>query len=159
MDQMVDVEKMNQFFVTRRLRQNELDFDIPVKLGVPEILFIPVDSKEVFDAFMTVKLDASGLDRIRMDSLSFVKILLPVVLPDLTQFLLISFSRASRWKCAVVLPIPKVSNPVGFSDFCPISLLPCLFIRNFGLLYPFNKSGFRRHHSIATAVLKGTEDI
>jgi hypothetical protein len=93
-----------------------------------------------------------------MDPLSFVKMLLPVVVPDLTHFSLISFSRASRWKCAVVLPIPKVSNPAGFSDFCPISLLLCLFIRNFGLLCPF-KSGFRRHHSTSTAVLKGTEDI
>jgi hypothetical protein len=27
---------MSQFFVTRSLPQNELDFDIPVKLGVPE---------------------------------------------------------------------------------------------------------------------------
>jgi hypothetical protein len=32
----------------------------------------------------------------------------------------------SRWKCAVVLPIPKVYNPACFSDFRPISLLPCL---------------------------------
>jgi hypothetical protein len=41
----VDVERMNQFFVTRSLPQNELDFDIPVRLGVPEFSFITVDSK------------------------------------------------------------------------------------------------------------------
>jgi hypothetical protein len=63
-------------------------------------------------------------------------------------------------------------NPAGFSDFRPISLLPCLskvcevlmagqmnrHIRNFGLLCPF-QSGFRRHHTTTTAVLKVTEDI
>jgi hypothetical protein len=26
----------------------------------------------------------------------------------------------------VVLPVPKISNLAGFSDFRPISLLPCL---------------------------------
>jgi hypothetical protein len=57
---------MNQFFVVRSLPQNELDFVIPVRLGVPEFLFITVDSKDVFDAFMAVKSDAwsSGLDGI-----------------------------------------------------------------------------------------------
>jgi hypothetical protein len=34
------VERMNQFFVTRCMPQNELDFDIPVRLGVPEFSFI-----------------------------------------------------------------------------------------------------------------------
>jgi hypothetical protein len=60
----------------------------------------------------------------------------------------------SRWKCTVVLPIPKVSYPAGFSDFRPISLLPCLskvcevlmagwmgrHIRNFGLLCPLQRA-------------------
>jgi hypothetical protein len=45
---------MNQFFVTQSLPQNELDFDIPVRLSVPEFTFIMVDSKDVFDAFMAV---------------------------------------------------------------------------------------------------------
>jgi hypothetical protein len=75
---------------------------------------------------MAVKSDASGLDGV---PLSFVKTLLSVVLPALTHlfhFLFTCSNFTSRWKCAVVLPIPKISNPAGFSDFRPISLLPCL---------------------------------
>jgi hypothetical protein len=89
---------------------------------VPEFSFITVDSKDVFDAFMAVKSDASGLDGI---PLLFVKMLLPVVSLRVSM--------------------------AGFSDFRPISLLPCLskvcevlmtgqmnrHIRNFGLLCPF----------------------
>jgi hypothetical protein len=51
----VDVERMNQFFVTRNLTQNELDFDIPVPLGVPDFSFITVDSKDVCNALRAVK--------------------------------------------------------------------------------------------------------
>jgi hypothetical protein len=75
-----DLERMKQFFVTRSLSQNELDFDIPVRVGVSEFYFITVDSRDVFDAFMAVKSDASGLDGI-----PFHGILLPVVLPALTH--------------------------------------------------------------------------
>jgi hypothetical protein len=125
-----------------------------------EFSFVTVDSKDVFDTFMAVKLEASGLDGI---PLSFVKMLLPVVLPALTHLFNFIFTCSefpSRWKCAVVLPIPKVSNPAGFSDFRPIKFFPCLskvcevlmagqmnwHICNFGLLCPF-QSGFRGHHS------------
>jgi hypothetical protein len=55
--------------------------------------------------------------------------LLPVVLPALTHFFKFIFTCSefpSKWKCAVVLPIPKVSNPAGFSDLRPISSLFCL---------------------------------
>jgi hypothetical protein len=101
--------------------------------------------------------------------------LLPVVLPALPHLFNFTFSCfefPSRWKCAAMLPISKVSNPAGFSDFRPITLLPCLskvcevlmagqmnwHIRNFGLLCPF-QSGFRQYYSTTTAVLKVTEDI
>jgi hypothetical protein len=49
-----------------------------VRLGVP---VYHGHSKDVFDASMAVTSDASGLDRI---PLSFVKMILPVVLPDMT---------------------------------------------------------------------------
>jgi hypothetical protein len=53
----MDVERMNQFFVTR-----SLDFQIPIKLGVPEFKLITVEFKDAFDSFMAVELDASGLE-------------------------------------------------------------------------------------------------
>jgi hypothetical protein len=116
----VDVERMNQFFVTRNLPQSELDFDIPVRLGVPEF------SRLILKTFLMLLWLLSSLDGI---PLLFVKMLLPMVLPALTHLFNFIFTCSefpSRWKCAVVLSIPKVSNPAGFSDFRPISLLPCL---------------------------------
>jgi hypothetical protein len=72
----------------------------------------------------------------------------------------------------VVLPIPKMSIPVKFSKYRPISLLVCLskvfevliarqmeaHIQRNELLTVF-QSGSRCHHSTLEAVLKVTEDI
>jgi hypothetical protein len=83
---------------------------------MPEFSFITVDSKNVFDAFMAVKSDASGLDGI---PLSFDKMLLLVVMPALTHLFNFIFTCSefpSRWKYAVLFPIPKISSPTGFSD-------------------------------------------
>jgi hypothetical protein len=121
-----------------------LDFDIPVRLGVPEFSFITVDSKNVFDAFMAVKSDASGLDGI---PLSFVKILLPVVLPALTHLFDFIFT------CSEVLLTLRV-----FFDFRPISLLPCLSKVCEVVMAGQFQWGFIRNHT-TIAVLKVMEDI
>jgi hypothetical protein len=80
------------------LPQHELDFDIPVRLGVPESSFVTVDSKNVLDASTALKSNVSGLDGI---PLTFAKMLLPVVLPALTHLFnfIFTFSEfPSRWK-------------------------------------------------------------
>jgi hypothetical protein len=58
----IEVKRIDQFFVKQSFPQNELDFDILERLGVPIFSFITVDSKNVFDTFMAFKSDASGLD-------------------------------------------------------------------------------------------------
>jgi hypothetical protein len=52
----IDIERMNQFFVTQSLPQNELEFEISLKLCVSEFSFITFESKE---AVMSVKSNAS----------------------------------------------------------------------------------------------------
>jgi hypothetical protein len=66
---------------------------------------------------------------VMMFTLSFIKLLLPVVLPVLTHIfnhVFVSSEFPEKWKTSVVLPILKVSSPAKFCDYRPISLLVCL---------------------------------
>ena len=76
------------------------------------------------------------------------------------------------WKCALVKPLPKVSNPVSFGELRPISILPVLskvtekllvkqlqeFIYDNNIL-PQTQSGFRKGYSCATALLTVIDDV
>jgi hypothetical protein len=75
---------------------------------------------------MSIRSDAAGVDVI---TLSFIKLLVPVVVPVLTHIFnhnFVSSKIPGKWNTSVVLPIPKVSSPAKFTDYRPISLLVCL---------------------------------
>jgi hypothetical protein len=123
---------------------------------VPEFSFATVSESEIYDAVMFIRSDAASVNGI---PLSFIKLLLPVVLPVLTHIynlIFVGFKFPGKRKTSVVLPIPKVNK---FSDYRPISLLVCLSkvfeviarqmerhicCNNFLTVF---QSGFRRHHS------------
>ena len=85
---------------------------------------------------------------------------------------LCSNSFPNTWRQAIVIPIPKVPNPLSFSDYRPISILPFLskvlerivhqqlssFLALNKILSPF-QSGFRPGHSTVTALNKVNDDI
>lgn len=76
------------------------------------------------------------------------------------------------WKTSLVCPIPKNRNVSNDTDFSPIGLLPVMskvleviindqmitFI-NQNDLNDENQSGFKKYHSITTALLKITDSI
>jgi Reverse transcriptase (RNA-dependent DNA polymerase) len=168
----LNAEDICDHFTVKMSDNSQLDFNIPEVTGVSKFSFKAIDCSDVLDAVKSIKSDAAGDDGIPM---SFLKLLLPVILPTITHifnkiFYFSEFPR--RWKTSIVIPVPKVNSPSALSDFRPISLLPCMskilevimsrqmtvHISNNNLLSPY-QSGFRRMHSTTTAVLKVTEDI
>lgn len=76
------------------------------------------------------------------------------------------------WKVAIVKPLPKTPNPSSFSALRPVSILSVLskilerLVFNMLLEYvmenrllPSSQSGFRRHFSTCTALLKITTEL
>jgi hypothetical protein len=157
----VDVKRLSSFFLSL---STGIDFDVPVSTSVPEFSFVSVIEDEVFNAVMSIKSNAAGVDEI---PLSFFKSLLPVLSGTLTHVFNHIFTCSkfpARWRASVVLPIPKNAVHVKFSDYRPISLLTCLskvfevlmarqmeaHIRRNELLTVF-QSRFRRYQSTTAA--------
>lgn len=105
----------------------------------------------------------------------FLKIILPHILCYINHIfntILTTSIYPSSWKCARVIPIPKVREPKSPADFRPISILPFLskaFERlvktqmsahlETNRLLSTHQSGFRSGRSTTTALLDITENI
>ncbi|XP_034240159.1 uncharacterized protein LOC117644657 [Thrips palmi] len=132
--------------------------------------FVP--ALDIYKIVSGFKSNAVGVDGV---SLRFVKLFLDeivFVLEHIINFCLQSSVFPSLWKCANVLPLPKVSNPTKCSDFRPVSIL-CLFakilekivhdqiydyVSDLNIMNPL-QSGYRKGHSTVTALLKVADDI
>ncbi|XP_055714971.1 uncharacterized protein LOC129809180 [Phlebotomus papatasi] len=168
-----DPNALNLFFCSVTPRQDcpcppHIFTDTPV----PEFNFQCVPSHVVLSAIQRVNSSAVGVDEISLD---LIRLILPVILPcltDLVNFAITSSSFPLSWKSAVVVPIPKVSAPSAVSDFRLISILPALskpleiilldqmtaHLERNNLLCEF-QSGFRKNHSTVSALLRINHDI
>jgi hypothetical protein len=122
----VNVERINDYFDSRPSSSGQLVLQAHSIMNVPEFSSINVDSNEVSDAVLiSIKSNAAGFDEIPM---SFIRVLLPVILPALTPNYTFPCSEfPQQWKTSVVLPIPIVANPLNFSDFRPLKFAASFF--------------------------------
>ena len=131
------------------------------------IFFNPTSRKEILDIIATFKSGkSSGYDDI---SPTVIKQIAPFITEPLTHVFNLSLSTGvfpSALKIAKVIPIFKKDDPHSFSNYRPISLLPCFskilerliynrldnFLSLHNILHP-NQYGFRKHHSTDLALL------
>ncbi|KAJ1519220.1 hypothetical protein ONE63_011174 [Megalurothrips usitatus] len=132
--------------------------------------FVPAhDIVKIVNSF---KSDAVGVDGVSRKFILLFLDAVAFVLEHVINYCLQSGVFPSLWKCANVLPLPKVKNPIQCTDFRPISIL-CLFAKvlekivhdqmydfaaNNGIMNPL-QSGYRKGHSTITALLKVTDDV
>jgi len=134
--------------------------------------FNNIDEITLYHYLNSIKTKAVGFDDISSDLLKLtnnrtLKFLLNIinnsfntgVFPDI-------------WKLAHIVPIPKVVNPINFSDLRPISILPTpsklieksvhdqlSSYLNINNLLSENQSGFRKNHSTTTLLIHITSLI
>ena len=134
----------------------------------PNTIFLnPVEEKEILDIVKKFKNGKSaGHDDI---SPTIVKSVIPFISKPLAFIFNLSFSTGIfplSLKIAKVIPVFKKDDPHVFSNYRPISLLPCFskilerliynrldnFLNRFHILHD-NQYGFRKHHSTDLALL------
>ena len=134
--------------------------------------FSEVNGLEVIKAVKSIKTNATGIDDI---SSFFIKASIEHTADILADIINASFVNnffPTRWKQAIVKPIPKISNPIKASDYRPISLLPAFskiaekiaakqmmeFLKEHKVLDKL-QSAYKTAHSTITALLTVTDDI
>lgn len=169
----VSVDELNEFYVRGGGPDTQVSLNQSVRISPDDrFYFSHVEPCDVIDAIKRMRSNARGTDDI---SNSLLRMSLPIILPTLLHILDQSLQAGifpSQWKEAIVVPLPKCSNPRDKKDFRPISILPApskileavalkqinQFIDRFNLLDDY-QSAYRSHHSTHTALLNITDDI
>ena len=171
---------LNQAFLSNNnavLDEQKLQAEITKINAKPKTLeaqfkFSEITGLDVKKTVKTIKTNACGVDDI---SAFFIKLSIEHtadILADIINASFVTKFFPSRWKEAIVKPIPKVANPTQASDYRPISLLPAFskisekiaakqmseFLKEHKLLDKL-QSAYRNSHSTTTALLTVTDDI
>ena len=158
--------KINEDLVTDEVNE------ILKKSVRPSFSFTEVSEDQVIKMVRTIKTNASGIDGI---SAYFLKLGIDYSVYAFTNIINTSIlckKFPTRWKDAVVKPLPKKNNPTCASDYRPISLLPA-FSKVFEKLiakqmieylkdtnyFDNLQSAYKQNHSTVTALLNVTDDI
>ena len=171
-DMNLDPNKLNACFTLHNNADiDEAMIDLQISLikrrTSPFSLFLrEVSEQEVMKIVKSLKSNSAGVDGINT---LFLKKSIKYSIHAITEVMNTSIKYSifpSRWKAAIVIPIPKCDNPTSEKDFRPISLL-CVFSKilekiiaaqlieylvNTSLFDKF-QSAYRKFHSTTTALL------
>ena len=138
----------------------------------PQFSFTEVSEDQVIKMVRTIKTNASGIDCI---SAFFLKLGIEYSVYAFTNLINTSIlykKFPSRWKSALVKPLPKNNSPSSVSDYRPISLLPAFskvveklmakqmieYLKDTNY-FDNLQSAYKPNHSTITALLSVTDDI
>ena len=134
--------------------------------------FTEVNEREVIKTAKSLKSTSFGVDKINSYILKLIINRIGVVVTDIINTSFKTKIFPTRWKSAIITPIPKVDYPSKEKDFRPISLLCTISkilekIANKQILVYLIKhalldtcqSAYKPHHGCITALLKVVDDI
>lgn len=176
-DHLKDVDAINNYYKScipsLPINSNLINhYKDNIKAGVEPFKFSTVSEDDIKIILYNIKTNATGYDGLNIKMLLFS---CPLILPYITHIINTCLTEnifPDCWKQALVIPMPKCSDPKEFKDLRPISILPAmskvlervvdmqirLHITTYNIL-PEVQSGFRPLHSCETALLNITDDI
>ena len=163
--------KNNNAIVDEDLVADEVK-EILKKSVRPSFSFTEVSEDQIIKVVKSIKTNSCGVDGI---SAFFLKLGIQYSVFAFTNIINTSIlykKFPSRWKNAIVKPLPKINKPVCNTDYRPISLLPAfskvveklIAVQVIQYLKDTNyfdnlQSAYKHSHSTITALLNVTDDI
>ncbi|XP_046601966.1 uncharacterized protein LOC124295579 [Neodiprion lecontei] len=121
----ITVDDLNEHFLSSTVT---VRYDCPVVQNLAErqiesFIFSPITNRCVNSALSRITTRACGPDNLPIQAFKTLKDLLMPLIVYFLNSLLTTASVPLLWKSSIVVPIAKVRDPTGSSDFRPISLL------------------------------------
>lgn len=171
----VNIDDLNNYFcgIQNNINNNLIGFyNNQCNYENNMFCFTEVDGEIVLKMLNSISSNAVGPDNIHIRFLKLIYHEIKDVLCHIFNYSLLNSVYPSQWKNAVILPLPKVSNPSMCSQYRPINILCVLgkildklafhqikqYIDDNNILYKY-QSGYRSFYSTQTALIKVTDDI
>lgn len=172
----LEADSVNNFFIdaiaTEEVNTEKLNIFKTTKVNEQQVFkFREVDDEEVLKTIMSLKTNATGTDLI---NLRMIQLAIPHCLSVYTHIINTSLKKGiipAVWKKSIVRPLAKKATPKEPSDLRPISILPTgskilekivydqLYEYASETILPACQSGFRKHHSTSTLLLRVLDDF
>lgn len=127
----VDPNELNEYFSNignigyedENAEIPSLYLDSPPENAQQEFNFTEPNQDELTSALSSASSQSVGVDGISFDLISKSLPSIKNILLHIFTFSFMTGTFPSLWKSALICPIPKIKNPISFSDYRPISLL------------------------------------
>ena len=163
--------KNNNAKINEELVTDEVN-EVLKKSVRPSFSFTEVNEQQIIKVVKSIKTNACGIDDISAFFLKLGIVHSVFAFTNIINTSILYKKFPSRWKNALVKPLPKVNKPVCTSDYRPISLLPSFskvvekliaaqVIQYLKDTHYFDnlQSAYKHSHSTITALLNVTDDI
>lgn len=175
-DVVVDLNELNGYFcgINNNISDHLIDYYKSLKDGGDNVgfCFNDVSSENIHKVLFDISSNAVGNDDLHIKFIRMVFEEIKQVLCHIFNYSLNNCVYPKQWKQALILPLPKVTNPLECKHYRSINILcvfgkildklvyqqMCNYVNDHNILN-LVQSGYRSHFSTQTALIKVTDDI
>lgn len=170
----VNLNDLNNFFcgIENNINDELFDYYRQQKSDEDCFNFSIITENDVSSVLNKISSNAIGNDRIPLKLIRLVFSEIKEVLCHVFNYSLMNSVYPRQWKRALILPLPKINNPVECKNYRSINILCVLgkildklvykqvyeYVNSKNILYKF-QSGYRSGYSTQTALVKVTDDL
>lgn len=175
-DPVVNLDDLNNFFcgINNEVNNGLIDYYSNARVGNVHhsFKFSEISQDVIYRALMDISSNAVGYDGVQIKFLRLIFNEIRHVLCHIFNYSFVKSEYPLQWKKALILPLPKVPNPLECKNYRSINILSvlgkvldklaykqiCNFVNENNILYKY-QSGYRKAYSTQTALINVVDDV